>query len=75
MSSTIIIDRNANTADRARRALQQLSQNAVVKTTGKYIIIDSNTLLAIKSADGHYWGLTVNNAGALITTDLGTTLP
>lgn len=27
-----------------------------------------------QSADGHYWGIDVDNAGALSTTDLGTSL-
>lgn len=40
------------------------------------LIVDDDTLGAVlKSSDGHYWRITVNTAGALTTTDLGTTKP
>jgi hypothetical protein len=38
--------------------------------------IDSSAVgLILKSPDGHYWRVKVSNAGALTTTDLGTTKP
>lgn len=40
------------------------------------LIVDLTTKgLVLKSPDGHYWRVTVSNAGALITTDAGTTKP
>ena len=39
------------------------------------IIIDSDNGLILRSPNDHYWRVTVSNAGALTTTDLGTTKP
>jgi hypothetical protein len=44
-------------------------------TTVKDIAIDDDTKgLILKSPDGHYWRITVDNTGALDTTDIGTSL-
>lgn len=44
--------------------------------TTDYVICDTSTQgLVLKSASGHYWLVSVSNAGALSTTDLGTTHP
>lgn len=44
--------------------------------TSDDIITDSTTKgLVMKSPNGHYWRASINNAGALTWTDLGTTKP
>lgn len=35
----------------------------------------SDVGVILKSPDGHYWRVQISNAGALTTTDLGTTKP
>ena len=35
--------------------------------------VDGGRRLVLRSPDGHYWSITVDNAGALATTDIGTT--
>lgn len=42
---------------------------------GGYILIDSEQKIAWQSPDGHWWEVTIDNAGAITTTDLGTTPP
>lgn len=44
-------------------------------TTDDLIVDDTAKGLVLKSPDGHYWRLSVDNAGALTTTDLGTSKP
>ena len=40
------------------------------------LLVDDNTKgLILQSPDGHYWRVTISNAGALTTTDLGTDKP
>jgi hypothetical protein len=40
------------------------------------IIIDSSSVgLVLKSPDAHYWRITIDNAGVLNSTDLGTVKP
>jgi hypothetical protein len=34
--------------------------------------VDGGPRLLLRSPDGHYWSITVDNAGALVTTDVGT---
>lgn len=46
-----------------------------VDTVDDVIIDDSTNGLVLKSPDDHYWRVTVDNAGALTTTDLGTVKP
>lgn len=41
--------------------------------TGRPVIVDEGVIL--KSPNGHYWQLTVDDAGDIDTTDLGTSLP
>lgn len=45
--------------------------------TGDFVLgIQSDTKgLVLKSPDGHYWRITVDNAGVLSTADLGTSIP
>jgi len=44
-------------------------------TTDDFIVDDENNGVILKSPDGHYWRISVNNGGNLFTTDLGLTLP
>jgi hypothetical protein len=46
-----------------------------VDTLNDVIVDNSAKGLVLKSPDAHYWRLTVDNAGALTTTDLGTVKP
>ncbi|MCM3906166.1 MAG: hypothetical protein ND866_31150 [Pyrinomonadaceae bacterium] len=48
-----------------------------LETVGTIIIDTATTGVVFKDTQGtpHYWRLTVTNAGALVTTDLGTTKP
>lgn len=46
-----------------------------VDTTQDLIVDDDAKGPVSKSPDGHYWRITVDNAGAISTTDLGTTKP
>ncbi len=39
------------------------------------LIVDSDNGLILRSPNDHYWRVTVNNAGSLVTADLGTTKP
>jgi len=39
------------------------------------VMIDSDSGLILRSPNDHYWRLTVDNAGSLVTDDLGTTKP
>lgn len=38
------------------------------------VVIDYNRRLMLRSPNGHYWAVTVDNAGALSTVDMGTSL-
>lgn len=48
-----------------------------VDTTDDVIVDDASNGLVLKDTQGtpHYWRLTVDNTGTLVTTDLGTTKP
>ncbi len=48
-----------------------------LETTGTVIIDAATTGVVFKDTQGtpHYWRLTVDNTGSLVTTDLGTTKP
>jgi len=46
-----------------------------VITTDDLIVDDSGKGLVLKSPDGHYWRVTVDNAGVLSTADLGLGTP
>lgn len=46
-----------------------------VDTLDDVIVDDSANGLVLKSPDAHYWRVTVDNAGALTTTDLGLVKP
>lgn len=48
-----------------------------LETTGTLIFDTDTTGIVLKDAQGtpHYWRLTVDNSGNLVTTDLGTTKP
>jgi hypothetical protein len=40
------------------------------------VLVDSDQIgVVLKDSTGHYWRVTVSSAGALTTTDLGTTRP
>ena len=51
--------------------------NLGVDTTDDVIIDDATNGIVLKDTQGtpHYWRVTVDNTGALVTTDLGTTKP
>ena len=38
------------------------------------VVVETPRRLMLRSPDGHYWALTVSNAGALGTVDMGTSL-
>ena len=46
-----------------------------VDTTDDIIIDDSDSGLVLRSPDGDYWRVQIDNTGALVTTNLGTTKP
>lgn len=56
-----------------RDQLQQLRQEQQ-RTNEEDVIIEHPRRLMLRSPDGHFWLLGVDNAGALTTTDMGTTL-
>lgn len=45
------------------------------QTEGDLIIDSSTRGLVLKDTAGHYWRVKISTAGALTTTDLGTTKP
>lgn len=56
--------------------LNKLLTSAVSISPSGYIVIDGTVLnLAIKSPNGHYWKVEMDNSGNFVTTDLGTTPP
>lgn len=46
-----------------------------VDTTDDVVVNSTSTGVVLKDTNGHYWRLSVSTAGALVTTDLGTTKP
>jgi hypothetical protein len=46
-----------------------------VDTADDVVIDDDAKGLVLKDSADHYWRVTVNTSGALVTTDLGTTKP
>jgi hypothetical protein len=56
-------------------ALQAARSTRGVDTTDYVIVDDDATGLVLKSPDGHYWQIQVDNTGTLGTTDLGLTKP
>jgi hypothetical protein len=55
------------------RALNALELRGL--DTEGFHIIDSDSGLVLRSPNDHYWRVTVNDAGTLVTADLGTTKP
>ena len=53
------------------------SGNWRTSKTGDYILNDATKGVVLKDTQGspHYWRITVNNSGQLVTADLGTTIP
>lgn len=79
------VDRNAITDIRQRRAIQQLAASSLpsggtigmilYKTgpnTGDYTWL---TGVYLQSPDGNWWAITIDNAGAMTSTNIGTTFP
>lgn len=58
---------------RHRQRLDQLDR-AREKDAQSDIIVEFPRRLLIRSPDGHYWAVTANNSGVLVTTDMGTSL-
>jgi hypothetical protein len=58
------------------RAFNRLETHGL-ETVGTVIFDTATTGIVLKDTQGtpHYWRLTVDNTGALVTTDLGTTKP
>lgn len=52
-----------------------LLNRAAIKSPAGYLVIDATTKVAWQSPNGHYWGITIDNSGAFMSTDLGTTAP
>jgi hypothetical protein len=52
-----------------------LGQNGSIRLTESLTFDLTTEGVVLKSPDGHYWLLTVDNAGAITSTDLGTTIP
>jgi hypothetical protein len=55
------------------RALNALELRGL--DTAGALIVDSDSGLILRSPNDHYWRVTVSNAGAIVTADLGTTKP
>lgn len=82
MASSFVIPNKPTDPQQLRQVLVQIQtalQRKVPVTDSGYMIIEdaayNNIRLAIKSPDGHYWRLQVDNTGLLFATDLGTTRP
>jgi hypothetical protein len=68
------IDRNAVGGDRVRRAIAAMERK-LRYLLRDLVFKDSDYGVVLQSPNGHYWRVQVTNAGALTTTDLGTTAP
>jgi hypothetical protein len=59
---------------RARAALDDHEQRLRQAEDNDVLIGDGRRLI-VRSPNGHFWNLTVNNAGVISATDMGTTVP
>lgn len=79
ISWTIIQDRPTTLAGYGITDAAELNgSNRVIQgtdTTDDLIIDDETNGLVLKSASGHYWRVTMTNAGSFTITDLGVTKP
>lgn len=78
------IDRNANTDIRQRRAIQQLANRSLpAGQPGQQLVATGTNAgdaefidgIILKSPNGNYWLVSIDNAGAISTTNLGSTYP
>lgn len=68
--------RNTGTSDDILTALNSSYNDiSAVLSSGAFLSNVATAGVVLKSPDGHYWRITVSNAGALTTTDLGTGRP
>lgn len=68
--------RNTGTTDDILTALNNsYSDIAAVLSSGAYLSNDAAAGMVLKSPNGHYWRMTVNNSGVVSTADLGTGRP
>lgn len=66
---------NKNTAS-GYAGLNAASRTTKGVDTTDYVIVDSSTNgFTAKSPNGHYWVMTISNAGVVTWTDVGTTKP
>lgn len=68
-------NKNANSGYAGLNSVGRITKG--VDTTDDVIVDDATNGLVLKDTQGtpHYWRVTVDNTGALVTTDLGTTKP
>jgi hypothetical protein len=69
----VITDKNQPNGYAGLNADSRIVKGAI--TTDDLIVDNTAKGLVLKSPNGHYWRISVSNAGALSTTDLGTTAP
>lgn len=61
-------------SERTTRSLLDQQARDLRKLAEEDVILSDEHRLILRSPDGHYWSLEINNSGALTTTDLGTEL-
>jgi hypothetical protein len=57
-----------------RRARRWLTTTAACARDDDDVILGDGRRLILRSPNGHFWNVTVDNLGALTATDMGTTL-
>lgn len=61
-------------SERKARSLLDEQARDIRKIAEEDVMLSDERRLVLRSPDGHFWSLGVDNSGALTTTDLGTTL-
>lgn len=68
--------RNTGTSNDMLTALDEFySDKAAIISSGAFLSNDTAAGVILKSPDGHYWRMSVNNSGVISTADLGTGRP
>ena len=65
----------SNELDRQTRAAFADQSRRIRKATDDDVIIGDGRRLIVRSPNGHFWSITVSDAGVIAATDLGTTVP
>jgi hypothetical protein len=60
--------------ERSTRAAIADHDRRIRKATDEDVIIGDGRRLIIRSPNGHFWNITVSDAGVIAATDMGTTL-